>query len=319
MKKCLIICWYGMIPNYFNIWQKSCSYNKDYDFLIFTDQEIEPINNNIIIKKMSLSEMNKLISNKLKLDVKIKKPYKFCDFKPAYGKIFEDYITSYDFWGHCDIDQIFGKIDDFITEDTLNNYEKINKLGHFCLYKNCKKINELYTKSGSIFPYTEIFTTNENYAFDEHSGLELIVKKNNIKITYIKQYADLYIRYKRYKMSGVTNYKNQAFLWDEGKLYRVYEINGSLYKEELMYLHFQKKIPNISVNNNSYSRLIIGSNYFKELKHDITLNDIINCNPYYGKLNEMIEDLRYKNKKMLEFLNCSCKQKKIWIRQKIKK
>lgn len=319
MKKCLIVCWYGKLPDYFEIWQKSCSYNLDYDFFIFTDQEIEPISNNIIVHKMSLSKINELISEKLKLNVKIERPYKFCDFKPAYGKIFEDFIIGYDFWGHCDIDQIFGKINDFITDDILNNYEKINRLGHFCLYKNCKKINELYTKEGSVFPYTEVFTNDENYAFDEHSGLELIVKKNSIKIAYIKQYADLYIRNKRYKMSGTINYKNQAFLWKNGKLYRVYESNETLKKEELMYLHFQKKHPIIKVNNNSYSQLIIGCNYFDELKNNITLNDIVKCNPYNGKLYEIIEGVQYKYKKIIEFVDCNYKQRKIWIRQKIKK
>lgn len=316
MKKCLIICWYGKLPNYFEIWQKSCSYNKDYDFIVVTDQDFEPLGSNIILKKMSLAEVNELINKKLDINIKIEKPYKFCDFKPAYGKIFEDSLRAYEFWGHCDMDQIFGKISNFVTNEILDNYEKINKLGHFCLYKNCKKMNELYKKDGSIFSYKEVFSNNENYAFDEKTGMEMIVKKNNIKIKCIDNYADMYIRYKRYKMSGTTNYKYQAFLWENGKLFRVYENNGILNREELMYLHFQKKKPNIKVENSSYTRLIIGSNYFKELENEICMQDIVSCNPYRGKIYEIIESIKYKYIKIIQFLQCSLKQKKIWIKQK---
>ena len=316
MKKCLIICWYGKLPNYFEIWQKSCAYNKDYDFIVITDQDFEPLGDNIVLKKMSLLEINDLINKKLNIAIKIEKPYKFCDFRPAYGKIFEDLLRSYDFWGHCDIDQVFGKISDFITEEMLNNYEKINKNGHFCLYKNSEKMNELYKKEGSIFSYKEVFTNNENYAFDEKTGIEMIVGKNNIRTKYIDKYADMYIRYKRYKMGRAINYKQQAFLWENGKLFRVYENNGILNKEELMYLHFQKKKPNIKVKDSSYTRLIMGSNYFMELENEISIQDIISCNPYKGKMYEILESIKYKYTKVMQFLKCSSKQKKVWEKQK---
>lgn len=319
MKKCLIICWYGKLPDYFEIWQKSCVYNKDYDFIVITDQDFKPLGDNIILKRMSLPEVNELINRKLDINIKIEKPYKFCDFKPTYGKIFEDTLKNYDFWGHCDIDQIFGKISDFVTDEILNSYEKINKFGHFCLYKNCKKMNELYKQGGSIFSYKEVFTNNENYAFDEKTGMGMIVKKNNIKIKCVDNYADIYIKNKRYKMSGTTNYKQQAFLWENGDLFRVFENGGILNKEELMYIHFQKKKPNIKIKNTSYKSLIIGSNYFKELKNEISIQDIMECNPYNGKIYEMMESIKYKYMKVIQFLKCSSKQKKIWERQKILK
>lgn len=316
MKKCLIICWYGKLPDYFEIWQKSCAYNKDYDFIVITDQDFKPLGDNIIFKKMSLLEINDLINKKLDIKIKIEKPYKFCDFRPAYGKIFEDLLDSYEFWGHCDIDQVFGQISNFVTEEILNNYEKINRNGHFCLYKNSEKMNELYKKEGSIFSYKEVFTNNENYAFDEKTGIEMIVGKNNIKTKYIDKYADMYIRYKRYKMGRAINYKQQAFLWENGKLFRVYENNGILNKEELMYLHFQKKKPNIKVKDSSYTRLIMGSNYFMELENEISIQDIISCNPYKGKIYEILESIKYKYTKVMQFLKCSSKQKKVWEKQK---
>ena len=316
MKKCLINCWYGKFPNYFELWIRSCEFNKDYDFFVITDQEYTSKINNVKIINIPFEKLNDIINKKLNVNIKIEKPYKLCDFKPTYGIIFNDLIKEYDFWGHCDIDQIFGRINDFIKEEDLLQCEMINKLGHFCLYKNTKKINELFMAEGAKFSYKEVLNNNENYAFDEYSGMNLIIKKNNIKIKCIKQYADIYIRFKRYKMSGFDNYENQAFVWENGKLFRIYEHNGSLNRDELMYLHFQKKKPNIRVKNLLYNRLIIGSNYFDELENEISINDIINCNPYKGKIYEKFESAKYIYMKLLQFFKSSLKQKRIWIKQK---
>ena len=42
-----------------------------------------------------------------------------CDYKVAYGEMFQDYIKEYDFWGHCDMDMIFGE-ENFINEIIWN-------------------------------------------------------------------------------------------------------------------------------------------------------------------------------------------------------
>ncbi len=174
MKNAIIICWFGYLPKYFAFFLNSCKINTDYDFLIFTDQKIEVQEENIIIIEKTISEINKLFSNKLKMNINIKQPYKLCDFRPAYGKIFEEYLVKYRFWGHCDIDQIFGKINSFITKEILNKYERINHNGHLSLYKNCDKMNNLYTQKGSPFSFKEVFSSDYNYAFDEYSGINLI-------------------------------------------------------------------------------------------------------------------------------------------------
>ena len=39
-KVCFIVCWLGKLPAYLPIWLKTCGYNKAFDFLLFTDDEI---------------------------------------------------------------------------------------------------------------------------------------------------------------------------------------------------------------------------------------------------------------------------------------
>lgn len=314
MKNVIIICWFGQLPEYFDFFLNSCKVNTDYDFLIFTDQKIKIQEENIIIIEKTLSEINKLLSRKLKMDINIKQPYKLCDFRPAYGKIFEEYLVKYRFWGHCDIDQIFGKINSFITDEILNKYERINHNGHLSLYKNCKKMNNLYMQNGSPFSYREVFSSDFNYAFDEYSGINLIATANKIKEKYISDFCDINVRYKRYKCKNSPNVENQIYSWEEGKIYK-YSINkDKILKEEKLYLHFQKKNPSIKINSQEPSYLIGEKGFvtFEKVNQDT----IKKYNKNKGKLYEKCEVIIYYIKKIYSFMIMTNQQKKIWIKQR---
>lgn len=92
-----------------------------------------------------------------------------CDFKPAYGFLFSEILYSYQFWGHGDIDMVYGNIRGFMTDEILNNYDIINSRhdfikGTFCLYRNIEKMNMLFTKSRD---YKHVFTHEDHFSFFE--------------------------------------------------------------------------------------------------------------------------------------------------------
>lgn len=315
-KKCLIVCWYGKLPEYFKFWELSCSYNQDYDFLVFTDQDYKSSYRNVKIINKSMIEMKDLFANKLDLDIKIEKPYKFCDFRPAYGIIFDDYLKQYDFWGHCDIDQIFGNISTFITDDVLSKYDKINQNGHFSLYRNNEKINNLFKKDSAKFSYKEVFSNKEHYAFDEFTGINRIVLKEKIKLCFKNNFADIDVKHKRYTLANLPNHEKQVFAWENGKIFKYYLENNEIKKEELMYLHFQKKKANI-ISLDKAKTIIIGSNGI-DVVDNITEKEIDKYNPYLGQMPERIEKIKYYFTKINEFIKCSKKQKIVWLKQKFK-
>ena len=131
---CLITCWYGTYPWYFSYFIHSCSYNPTIDFYIITDNQ-QIINNkpeNVKIIYKTLEEIKALASKKLGFALNINCPYKLCDFKPAYGFLFPELIKDYDFWGHGDLDVVYGNIRNFMTKEILNPLtSKINKLLSF--------------------------------------------------------------------------------------------------------------------------------------------------------------------------------------------
>lgn len=166
-----ISAYFGKLPWYFDYFLKSCVYNENIDFLIFSDDILskQKLPSNVRIVTVSFVEMKRLICEKLKIEVEFDNPYKLCDFKPAYGVIFSEYIQGYDFWAHGDIDVIFGNIRDFITEDVLRRHDLICVrhdflTGYFTLFRNTGYINNLFRESRD---YITVFTSSKHFCFDE--------------------------------------------------------------------------------------------------------------------------------------------------------
>ena len=145
VKAILITCYYGEFPWYFNIFLESCGQNPTIDFLIFSDSEFfGNVPPNVKIVPSSIEEFNQIATGKLGFKINIKSAYKLCDFKPAYGIIFSDYLEDYHFWGITDIDIVFGRIREFMSDELLGIYEVISvrhdyPTGSFMLFKNNKK------------------------------------------------------------------------------------------------------------------------------------------------------------------------------------
>ncbi|HZY38617.1 MAG TPA: DUF6625 family protein [Mucilaginibacter sp.] len=167
----LFTCYIGKLPWYFNYFGHSCGYNPSIDFYIISDDhDYQPaLPKNVKLVYKTLEDINLLVGAKLGLNVNIANGYKLCDFKPAYGIIFSDLLKGYDFWGHCDIDIIFGCIREFITDGLLENYDLISVRhdyisGCFLLYRNISKLNTLFLQSKD---YKKVFTDTRHYCFDE--------------------------------------------------------------------------------------------------------------------------------------------------------
>ncbi len=167
---CIVIVYIGKWPDWFDIFLQSCTHNPTVNWIIFTDCEIpEYCPDNIKFVAMNLDNFNALASSKLNLKIAIKNGIKLSDLRPAFGLVFEEYLTDFDFWGHCDVDLIFGNIKAFITEEMLSENDIITSheeylTGHFTLYRNTKKINRLFEHSAD---YAHVFQSSNHYFFEE--------------------------------------------------------------------------------------------------------------------------------------------------------
>jgi hypothetical protein len=167
-----LTCYFGPWPWYFPYFIRSCSFNPDIHFILISDNEqhgeIEwPENVKLI--PTSLPEVKKQFDDRLGFETSILDSYKLCDFKPSYGYVFNNLIEGYAFWGHCDIDIVWGNISNFLLPDVLKNNDLITGRhdflsGTFTLFRNCPQMNELFKESRS---YPEVFMHHTHFCFDE--------------------------------------------------------------------------------------------------------------------------------------------------------
>ncbi|OQP61171.1 hypothetical protein A3860_05495 [Niastella vici] len=169
-KIAFLVCYFGKLPWYFDYFIHSCKYNPSVDFYIVTDDVYKKrYTKNVKFIYTSLEAVSKLTSKRLGFTIKISHAYKLCDFKPAYGYIFNDILKGYDFWGHGDIDIIFGNIRSFMTRKVLSAHDIISVRpdwipGCFVLFRNSDKLNTLFKQSKD---YKKVFKSDTHYCFDE--------------------------------------------------------------------------------------------------------------------------------------------------------
>ena len=146
---CIISPYFGEFPYYFSLWKDSAQANPDINWLIFTDQEKSHKDKNIEYVNFSLNQLNDLASKKLNTKVEIKQPYKICDLRLAFPVVFDDYLKNFEFWGHCDLDVVWGDMEKFLGMDYVWKHDIISAdhrgiCGPFSLFKNAKKTNYIW-------------------------------------------------------------------------------------------------------------------------------------------------------------------------------
>ena len=257
IKIAIVICYYGKFPWYFDLFLHSASFNPSIDIFIITDLDkpyyCPP---NVFFVKMSIDDVRNLATHKLQFEVCIDNYYKFCDFKPAYGYIFSDIIQQYDFWGIGDIDVIYGNIRAFITEELLTTYDLISVRpeyisGFFTLFRNCKKINELFMESRD---YQKVFSDSKHYCFDECSHLHFLLWDNKMSVydinweiqsmTYIAKKAHdeerIMALFEFFVVEGMPG----RLKWNNGELFYANKLEVLLY--HLIEYKRKGKVPQIS-------------------------------------------------------------------------
>lgn len=236
--------YFGPLPDHFPLWLKSCEYNSSIDWLLLVDNPPNiSLPRNVRLIETKFQDFCGMISNKLEFPAAIHNAYKLCDFKPTYGFIFEEFLEDYSYWGHCDIDLIFGDIRKFITDEILHTHEKILFCGHLTIYRNTPSINRLFMFQNELINYKNVFSDPECRFFDEHGGMDVISILAQIKQYSNRIFADISHKYKKLTLTEIYNHKHQVFYWENGEVFREYldDRYKSLRRDTFAYIHFQKR------------------------------------------------------------------------------
>jgi hypothetical protein len=215
------------------------------DFILFSDcgplPESPP---NVRVVEMGLDDIRERARKRIGIrEPAIKRSYKVCDFRPGFGLMFEDYLYEYDFWGHTDIDLIYGNIRNAIDKNILKNKDIISGksyylTGWFWLFRNCEKTNNIFRKSGD---YEKVMGGEEEYmGFDECSkewnklinGASILDLDTEIEsMTEVIRRGEKAGRIRtHFSNLGREIVAGESYTWEEGALYEG--------EQERLLLHF---------------------------------------------------------------------------------
>ncbi len=342
-KVTFLIPYFGNLPNYFDLFLKSCEYNDGYRWIVFTDDKtIHKWPDNVSRIVMTFDELKKKIQSKFDFKIEIIEPHKLCDYKPAYGYIFEEYLTNTDYWGHCDIDTILGNLDIFLG-DLLNcNYDKLFCLGHMEIYKNTYENNRIFMLPiGKRYLYKESFASSQTTVFDEAgSGLENVndIFKYYNKLIYTNDYSMncsivpnrfVKVTYSYEKDSFFTEKpKDALYVFNKGNLFRLYKDDktNKIVQEDFLYIHLQlrqMKLDNRILDKDNFKiledrfALIENQNVLNNAVENITIKEFNSIKRHVvsfrffklqikWKINKLKTILGKINGKKVSKYNCSC-------------
>ena len=275
----VLIVWFGPLPNWFPFWLITAGMNESIDFHIVTDQTLTNMPSNVYVHPSTLEKESSRFSSYFSREITITRAYKFCDFKPMYGAVYQDILSEYDFWGESDIDLMYGDIRKFVTDEVLLKHQRIYEFGDFSLYRNCDEINNMFLNDGSIYTLDEALNPNINIAFDEYFGITRILDRHGVKsYSGVQDKAGILPMWEdRILICSGENYIRQLIYWHDGKVFQAYQgEDGDIVQKEFMLCHWQKKRPQLCFTPNETDSVGLTPRALIKLKGDCpTLEDLL--------------------------------------------
>lgn len=275
MKKALIIIpYFGKLPPWFQLYLNSAKSGL-VDFLLYTDDHTPfTFPDNFSVKYYTFKDFKEyFISNAgTELYLNLDHPYKLCDYRPLYGKVFQDDLKGYEYWGFADIDLIFGDIDLFIKPYMNSEFDKLFQYGHFSLLRNDEHINNLFESNILNYNFKFVKNTSLPCHFDEVSFNEIIKAEKKIYIQ-DQPFHNININHMNFAVGGGRPVIPQLIVHDDGKLYIAEDTALGIVRSEIFYIHFMRR-KNLPVRFSEGDRYVICRDGFISFENDADLKHL---------------------------------------------
>ena len=123
MKAALILPWYGKLPWYWPLFEKSAQ-RMCFDVIVVAEHGFSVHGRNFRVAEMSLDELRARAESALGCKVRLDSGYKVCDLRPMFGIVFADLLSDYDYWAYGDCDVIYGMgMTDFVRKAMIGGWD----------------------------------------------------------------------------------------------------------------------------------------------------------------------------------------------------
>lgn len=210
IRKLLICPYFGPLPDWFHLWYANIKRLEPYgyDLLIETEED--------------------QFAKRVKRVLGVKYPRgdgrKVCDYRCAFGVLYADEVADYPFWGHTDLDMVYGRVGHFLPDDVLSPLDIFSNhatyiSGPWSLYRRSPEISHLFREVEDWKGYLKDPATTGwvETAFSRHVDREHAA-------------GNLVRRYESWQTKNLDNF--DAVHWDGDKL-----MEG---RDEIMVAHFRR-------------------------------------------------------------------------------
>lgn len=190
----LIVPYYGTLPNYYQLWLDSCADNSWVDFYVPSDCDFSAyrVPRNVHIVDMGLSEIRSRLAGILGFQP-VLDPYKLCDCRPLYGLVFPELVEGHEWWGYCDCDLIFGRLNNFLSVPLSGDYDRVYRHGHLMIFRNRGEVKSvaLTRLRGVRASWRDVYRHRCSAHYDECPFFEALLEQAGMATFVEVTFADL--------------------------------------------------------------------------------------------------------------------------------
>ncbi|HEY6748752.1 MAG TPA: DUF6625 family protein [Mycobacteriales bacterium] len=230
----------GALPAFFPLTLRSMAANPDVSWLLLTDQPVPDPPPNVAVRSCTFADLAARIRGHFDFPVSLERPYKVCDFRPAFGEIFAAELDGYDFWGCCDLDVVFGRIRDHLPAAAYEA-DKILFQGNFQLYRNSPAAAGWYRHEVGKVSYRDAFTRPEAMHFDEWAGIYYIVEDLGVRSWQQDVIFDLSFKRYRTRAESPPGRDPRRYAWEDGEICEYRVAGGAVRRRTALLIHLQKR------------------------------------------------------------------------------
>jgi hypothetical protein len=238
----LIVPHFGDRPSWFPLVVRSMAANPDVHWLMYTERPVADAPPNVAVQLCEFEELAARIQANFPFEISLDRPYKLCDFRPAFGEIFAAELAGYDFWGHCDLDVIFGRIRDHLPPAAFRA-DKILFQGNFALYRNTAEAARWYRHEAGKISYYDVMTTPEARHFDEWGGIYWLLDDLGVPSWQEEAIFDLSFAHYRTRAESAAGRTPRRYAWEDGEVCEYGVAPGrSVERRTALLVHIQKRV-----------------------------------------------------------------------------
>ena len=235
----LVVPHFGNRPSYFPLVVRTMAANPDIDWLLFTERPVEGAPPNVTVRPCEFSDLAARIRAHFDFEVALEQPYKLCDFRPAFGEIFAEELAGYDFWGHCDLDVLFGRIREHLPPEAFET-DKILFQGNFALYRNTAEAARWYRHEVGRVSYRDAMTDPNARHFDEWAGMYYVIRDLGVRYWHADVIFDLVFHRYRTRALDAGRFPRR-YAWEQGEVCEYSLTGGELVRRTALLIHLQKR------------------------------------------------------------------------------